>query len=271
MERRAVRIGCEFTHTAQVPTPTVFQVQPRDEAPVSLTRQEWSVEPTTTTRRYIDLYGNPCLRLVLPPGASTLRYDATALVPDATEEVDESAPELPPEELPDDVLMYTLPSRYCLPDMLGNEAWERFGTLAPGYGRVLAIVNHVNSHLKFQYGSSSALSTAADVNASGFGVCRDFTHLAITFCRALNIPARYVFGYLPDMDVEPDPAPMDFCAWMEVWLGDRWFTFDPRLNQPRKGRIPIGRGRDASDVAMATTFGAPTLNSMVVWAEEEKQ
>src|SRR5690348_13256437 len=111
--------------------------------------------------------------------------------------------------------------------------------------------------------------TAADVNTAGRGVCRDFTHLAISFCRALNIPARYVFGYLPDMDVPPDPASMDFAAWMEVWLGDRWWTFDPRNNTRRKGRVVIGRGRDASDVAMATTFGGPLLESMLVQAEED--
>ena len=140
---------------------------------------------------------------------------------------------------------------------------------APGYGRVQAICAHVHGHLAFQYGSSTALSTAADVNAAGRGVCRDFTHLAISFCRALNIPARYIFGYLPDLDVPPDPAPMDFAAWMEVWLGDRWWTFDPRNNIRRKGRIVIGRGRDASDVAMATTFGGPLLEAMVVQAEEE--
>ena len=114
----------------------------------------------------------------------------------------------------------------------------------------------------------TAWSTAADVNSTRLGVCRDFTHLAISFCRALNIPARYVFGYLPDMDVPPDPAPMDFAAWMEVWLDDRWWTFDPRNNARRKGRVVIGRGRDASDVAMATTFGGPRLHSMTVHAEE---
>ena len=161
-----------------------------------------------------------------------------------------------------------MPSRYCLPDMLGNEAWSRFSALPPGYTRVQAICQHVNDHLQFAYGSSSPTSTAVDVNASGFGVCRDFTHLAITFCRAMNIPARYVFGYLPDMDVPIDPNPMDFAAWMEVWLGDRWWTFDPRNNVRRKGRILIGRGRDASDVAMVTSFGGPMLQSMSVVAEE---
>jgi transglutaminase-like putative cysteine protease len=208
------------------------------------------------------------VRAVLPAGRSSFRYQAEAVVPDATEDTDEDAPELGPDNLPDDTLIYTLPSRYCLPDVLGNEAWSLFGGLAPGYRRVQAICDYVHSHLAFQYGSSTALSSAVDVNQSGRGVCRDFTHLAISFCRALNIPARYVFGYLPDMDVPPDPAPMDFAAWMEVWLGDRWWTFDPRNNVTRKGRVVIGRGRDASDVAMATTFGGPLLESMLVRAAE---
>ena len=264
-----MRVGCEFVHVAAVDTPTVLQVEAQDAAPISLARQEWSTEPQLRIRRYTDLYGNPCVRVVLPAGRSSLTYDAVALVPDETEDADEHAPELPPEELPDEVLIYTLPSRYCLPDLLGDEAWSRFGAMRPGYLRVQAICDYVNGHLTFRYGSSGPQSTAVDVNTSGFGVCRDFTHLAISFCRALNIPARYVFGYLPDMDVPPDPAPMDFAAWMEVWLGERWWTFDPRNNRRRKGRILIGRGRDASDVAMVTTFGAPLLESMTVRAEEE--
>ncbi|MGI4894967.1 MAG: transglutaminase-like domain-containing protein [Janthinobacterium lividum] len=225
-------------------------------------------DPATERRFYTDLYGNECLRLLIPAGRSVLRYDAVAEVADAAEDVDEDAPEVAPLDLPDDVLLYTLPSRYVVPDVLGDEAWKLFADTPRGYRRVQAICDHVNKHLQFRYGSSSALSTAADVHASGYGVCRDFTHLAITFCRAMNIPARYVFGYLPEMDIEKDPAAMDFAAWMEVWLGDRWWTFDPRNNTPRKGRVLIGRGRDASDVAMLTTFGSPTLETMVVHAEE---
>src|SRR3982075_2627396 len=141
--------------------------------------------------------------------------------------------------------------------------------MAPGLARGRASCDPVHDHRTFGYGTSGPWSTAVDVNTSGFGVCRDFTHLAISFCRALNIPARYVFGYLPEVDVPPDPAPMDFAAWMEVWLGDRWWTFDPRNNRRRKGRILIGCGRDASDVAMVTTFGAPLLESMTVQAQEE--
>ncbi len=267
---RRVRVGCEFVHVAAVGTPTIFQVAPRDDGLITLALQEWSTEPRLRMRRYTDLYGNPCTRVVLPAGRSVLCYDAVVLVPDATEDADEYAPELPPDQLPDEVLVYTLPSRYCLPDVLGDEAWSRFGATAPGYARVQAICDHVHGHLTFNYGSSGPWSTAVDVNTSGFGVCRDFTHLAISFCRALNIPARYVFGYLPDMEVLRDPAPMDFAAWMEVWLGDRWWTFDPRNNRRRKGRILIGRGRDASDVAMVTTFGAPLLESMSVHAAEEQ-
>ena len=269
-DTRRLRIGCEFVYRAEIPTPTIFQVQPLATDRIGVADEEWGFEPTGVggVRRYVDLYGNPCLRTVLPVGTSVLRYAAVATVPDASEDADQAAPEIPVAELPDDVLLYTLPSRYCLPDMLGNEAWAAFAGVAPGYSRVAAICDHVHEHLTFQYGSSTPTSTALDVYTSGFGVCRDFTHLAISFCRALNIPARYVFGYLPDMDVPPDPAPMDFAAWMEVWLGDRWWTFDPRNNRRRKGRVVIGRGRDASDVAMATTFGGPVLESMTVVSEE---
>jgi transglutaminase-like putative cysteine protease len=192
VETRRLLIGCDFTYVAAIPTPVIFHVQPLGSPLISIEGAQWGSEPAFAARRYTDLYGNPCVRAVLPAG-----------------------------------------------------------------------------HLTFQYGSSTALSSAVDVNLAGRGVCRDFTHLAISFCRALNIPARYVFGYLPDMDVPPDPAPMDFAAWMEVWLGDRWWTFDPRNNTRRKGRIVIGQGRDASDVAMATTFGGPLLESMLVQAEEE--
>jgi transglutaminase-like putative cysteine protease len=268
MTWRRLTVGCDFTYEAEIATPTIFQVQPGDSDVFTMRSESWTSPPGTTLRPYSDLYGNLCARVVLPAGVSIFRYRAEVDVPDATDEVDRTAPELAPDDLPDDTLIYTIPSRYCLPDVLGNEAWELFGSRPPGYQRVQAICDHVHSHLTFQYGSSSPTSTAADVNTSRFGVCRDFTHLAISFCRALNIPARYVFGYLPDMDVPFDPAEMDFAAWMEVWLGDRWWTFDPRNNVPRKGRVLIGRGRDASDVAMATTFGGPRLENMTVYAEE---
>jgi transglutaminase-like putative cysteine protease len=268
MTSRRIMVGCDFTYVAEIDTPVVFQVQPIRPGPAVIEQEQWSSTPEIAVRGYTDLYGNPCVRAVLPVGRSSFRYSAQAVVPDAPEDADPAAPECAPGDLPDGTLIYTLPSRFCLPDVLGDEAWSRFGGLPPGYSRVQAICDHVHGHLTFQYGSTTALSSAADVNVSRQGVCRDFTHLAISFCRALNIPARYVFGYLPDMDVPPDPAPMDFAAWMEVWLSDRWWTFDPRNNIRRKGRIVIGRGRDASDVAMATTFGGPQLEYMVVQAEE---
>ena len=265
---RQVRVGCEFRYTAEVETAAVFQVQPSGAAPVTVLRQGWETLPATDRHAYTDMYGNDCQRLSLPVGDTTLRYDAVVTVPDATEDVDLDASEVPAAHLPDDVLVYTLPSRYCLPDVLGDEAWRLFGNEKPGYRRVQAICDHVNGHLRFGYGSSNPTTTAADAYAAGRGVCRDFAHVAISFCRALSIPARYVFGYLPDMDVPPDPAPMDFAAWMEVYLDGRWWTFDPRNNVTRKGRVLIGRGRDATDVAMVTTFGGPVLQGMQVWAEE---
>lgn len=268
MSTRTLSIGCEFVHQSRYDVPTVFQVEPLPDQNVELVEQQWSFDPDVPTTTYTDLYGNPCRRLTVSAGRSVISYSATAIVPDAVEEADEDAPEIAPEKLPDDVLIFTLPSRYALPDVLGKEAWNRFGSLTPGYRRVQAICDYVNSHLTFQYGSSGPRSTAADVHASGYGVCRDFTHLGVSLCRALNIPARYVFGYLPEIEVDVKPSPMDFAAWMEVYLGDRWYTFDPRNNERRKGRVLIGRGRDAGDVAMATTFGSPYLEKMVVIAED---
>ena len=260
MGTRWLQIGCDFTYVAAIPTPVVFQVQPVESRKSPIECSLWVSEPTVAVRGYTDLYGNPCVRAVLPAGPvhAALRRRRPGPRRDrgrgrATRR------SCAPDDLPDDVLIYTLPSRYCLPDMLGDEAWSRFGglphRLQPGAGDLRLRQRPPDVPVRQQ---RPAVHAPSDVNLSGFGVCRDFTHLAISFCRALNIPARYVFGYLPDMDVPPDPAPMDFAAWMEVWLGDRWWTFDPRNNRRRKGRILIGRGRDASDVAMVTTFGGPT-------------
>jgi transglutaminase-like putative cysteine protease len=265
---RQLQLGCDFVHSSQVAVPAICLVEPLSDQQAEVLDRSWSVEPSAAVHGYSDMYGNRCQRFIIPAGRSVISYRATVRVPDATEDADPAAPELPPEQIPDGVLLYTLPSRYCLPDVLGQEAWARFGGIAPGYGRVQAICDHVHDHLTFSYGSSNPWTTAADVHKSRYGVCRDFTHLAVSFCRALNIPARYVFGYLPVIETADLDSPMDFAAWMEVWLGDRWWTFDPRNNERRKGRVLIGRGRDAADVAMLTTFGAPILESMTVIAEE---
>jgi len=266
--RRILHVGCEFVYVAEVPTAAVAQVEPYEADSARVLTASWSTDPELSRRSYVDLYGNTCQRTVLPTGRSTLRYDAEVSVPDATEEVDLDAVETPVEELPDETLLYTLPSRYVVPDVVGDEAWKLFGAEQSGYRRVQAICDHVHDALRFAYGSSTSLTTAAEVLEAGVGVCRDFAHLALSYTRALNIPARYVFGYLPDMDVDPLPEPMDFAAWMEVFLNGRWWTFDPRNNSPRKGRVVIGRGRDALDVAMVTTYGGPVLERMDVWAEE---
>jgi transglutaminase-like putative cysteine protease len=265
---RRLRVGCEFQHWSQVQTPAVFQVEPKQGGLAVVVGREWTSAPEAASHPYVDVYGNTCRRITLPAGFSTVRYDALVTVPDVTEAVDLDAPETSVADLPDSALLFTMPSRYVSSDVMGDEAWELFGALKPGYRRVQAICDFVHSALRFAHGSSTALTTAAQVRAAGVGVCRDYTHLAITYARALNIPARYVFGYLPDIDIEPADVPMDFAAWMEVYLDGSWWTFDPRNNVPLKGRVLIGRGRDALDVAMVTTYGRPRLDRMDVWADE---
>jgi transglutaminase-like putative cysteine protease len=262
-----IDVGCEFTWTPEVPTAAVFQVEPRPDGP-QLVRQEWTTDPLLRSRCYTDRFGNICRRLVLPPPNATIAFHARALVDDGVDDADPGAAELAPQDLPDDVIAFTLPSRFCHPEVLADAAWEHFGTVAPGYRRVQAICDFVHHHLKFSAGASSPMTTAVDVYRSQTGVCRDFAHLMITLCRALNIPARYAFGYLPDIGVPEPYDPMDFCAWTEVFLGGRWYTFDPRNNALRAGRVLIGRGRDAVDVAMVTAFGGAELVTMQVWADE---
>lgn len=263
-----VRVGCEFHYEVTWPTPTVVQVEPREDGEHHVLQATWEVTPTLASREYRDSFGNICRRLTMPTGELIWRYDAFVEVSGEFDEVAPDALQAPVEELPDETLMYTLPSRFCLSDALGNTAWELFGATKPGWARVQAICDWVHTNIRFYYGASTPLTTAVEVYEQRAGVCRDFAHLGVTFCRALNIPARYVFGYLPDIAVPPPDTPMDFCAWFEAYLGGHWYTFDPRNNVPRVGRVLIGRGRDALDVAMVTTYGAPQLQSMIVWADE---
>jgi transglutaminase-like putative cysteine protease len=262
-----LRVGCEFVHELDVAVHAVIQVEPRLDGRFRLRSERWSSEPDLASSRYADTFGNLCRRLDLPVGRSALRYDTLVELVRQADPAWPAAPEVAPSDLPDEALAYTLPSRLCPSDELAPEAFKRFGELTPGWGRVQAINDWVHAEVAFSFGSTP-ITTASDVLAARNGVCRDFAHLAITFCRALGIPARYAFGYLPDIDVEPPDEPMDFCAWMEVFLGGEWWTFDPRNNRRRIGRVLIGRGRDALDVAMLTTFGAAPLQSMVVWADE---
>jgi transglutaminase-like putative cysteine protease len=262
-----LRVGCEFRYEVPVPTPVVFLVRPTGSGPHRICSEQWESEPAQPFHDYVDLYGNVCRRSILPAGWSTINYEALVETADALDPFEPDTPQLPVDELPDDTLVYTLPSRYCLSDQLAERAWSLFGSLPPGWSRAQAIMDYVHNSLHFAYGSSTSVTSSVDVLENGAGVCRDFAHLAISFCRAVNLPARYVFGYLPDIEVEPLDAPMDFAAWTEVYLGDRWWTFDPRNNVRRKGRVVIARGRDALDVAMVTSYGGAILHEMTVLAE----
>jgi len=260
-----VRVGCEFVYEAGAETPAILLIRPEDVGH-RVRSEAWQSEPVLAYHDFRDLYGNRARRLTLPAGTVRLRYDADVEISPEPADTDWSARQLAVEDLPDDTLVYTRPSRFCLSDELANEAWERFGDTEPGWARVQAICDYVHGVLKFQYGTSFPNTTALDALRAGTGVCRDFAQLAVTFCRALNIPARYAFGYLPDIGVPPPTSPMDFCAWFEAYLGDRWWTFDPRNNVRRVGHIAIARGRDALDTAMVTTYGDAKLASMTVWA-----
>jgi transglutaminase-like putative cysteine protease len=260
-------VGCDFRFTTPAPVASVFQVEPTRDARHRMVSELMLTDPAQPRWSYQDTFGNTCSRMMMPEGQSRLAYSAVVEVPDAIDDIDMDARRQPVDAVPDTVLMYLLPSRFCVSDVMSNLAWETFGSLEPTWRMVQSVVESVNEHLTFGYGTSSPTLTAQEAYEQGKGVCRDFAHVAITFCRALNIPARYVFGYLPDIEVPVPDSPMDFCAWMEVWLDGRWYTFDPRNNQHRKGRVVIGRGRDAVDVAMVTSYGAARLDEMTVVAE----
>ncbi len=219
--------------------------------------------------QYGDTYGNLCGRAVVPAGRVTFRTDAILYDDGLPDVLAVSAVQHPVEELPHDVMLFLLASRYCEVDSeLRDIAWSLFGQLPPGWSLVQAVCDYVHQHIRFDYMQARANRTALDVYREQVGVCRDYMHLAITFCRSLNIPARYCTGYLGDIGVPQEPSPMDFSAWFEVYLGGAWHAFDARNNTPRIGRILMARGRDAADVALTTTFGANTLRSFEVWAAE---
>jgi len=248
--------------------PAIWQVRPRADVEHTVVEGKWETLPDLPVVSYEDVYGNPCDRLVLPPGLATLRYDALVEVSSDFDSADKATPQMPVQDLPNDALIFVLASRFCPSDLLGDVAWGLFGDIEPGWPRTQAVCDWVHQNIDFDYSNASPRISALDVYETRTGVCRDFVHLAVTFCRALNVPCRYAFGYLPDIGVKPPDLPMDFCAWFEAYLGGRWWTFDPRNNQPRVGRVLIGRGRDALDVAMVTTYGPAVLESMTVWADK---
>jgi transglutaminase-like putative cysteine protease len=267
MKTLQIRAGASFRLTTTQPTAAVFLIRPERRIPQRTVWETWQSDPGVPYHDYVDQSGNTCRRLVLPTGSFELKYDVLVETSPFEDPVDTEAIAHDVSTVPDDALVYLLPSRYCLSDLLFDRAQELFGWTIPGWQRVQTISDWVHNNINFAYGSSNPTTTALDVLTNGWGVCRDFAHVMVTFCRALNIPARYVFGYLADIDVPPPDSPMDFCAWCEVYLGGRWWTFDPRNNQRRKGRVAIARGRDALDVAMLTTFGTVQLDEMVVVAD----
>ena len=263
----ALTVGCEFGLLSVQPATAILQVAPALAPDVSIREERW--QANAEHHGYIDGYGNRCERFVLASGESHIAYEARVTLAHAADVIESDAPEVPVASLPDDVLSFVMPSRFCLPDELGHEAWQRFGGLPPGWARVQAIVDYVHGHLAFVPGASNPWTTAVEAHRAGQGVCRDFAHLAITLCRALNIPARYVFGYIPNVGISPPSEPMDFAAWFEAYLDGRWHTFDARNNTPRIGRVVVGRGRDAVDVALVTSFGPLTLTAFEVRADPD--
>jgi transglutaminase-like putative cysteine protease len=228
------------------------------------------ISPAAPAESFVDRRGNFVRRLSGDAGVVALRLEGVFRSDKREDDADETAEALPASNLPPEVLPFLRPSRYCESDLLSDFAWAHFGARGGGWSKVQAICDFVHERLRFSYPEARPTRTASEALAERVGVCRDFTHLGVAFCRCLNIPARYCNGYLGDIGVPPDPAPMDFNAWFEAFLGGRWFTFDPRHNRRRIGRILISRGRDAADVPMVTTFGSHVLTRFVVMTEEIK-
>ncbi len=226
-------------------------------------------DPAVEVQEFTDIFGNRCGRTFAPAGRITFRNDMVIEDPGQPDPQSPGAIQHPVQDLPTETLPYLLSSRYCAVDSeLNDLAWRKFGGQMSGWERVSAVCDFVHSHLKFDYLRARSTRTALDAYREETGVCRDFTHLAITLCRCLNIPARYATGFLGDIGVPPVDEPMDFSAWFEVYLGDRWHTLDARHNVPRIGRIVMARGRDASDCAITTTFGRNALAKFKVWTDE---
>jgi len=226
------------------------------------------VSPPVPISGYRDSYGNWCSRMVAPVGRVRISTDAVVSDSGLPDPTFQEARQVPVEDLPEEALVFLLASRYCDSDKLLDLAWKLFGHAKPGWGRVQSICDFVHQRIAFGYEHARATRTASEAFHEGRGVCRDYAHLAVACCRALNIPARYCTGYLGDIGTPPPYPPGDFAAWFEAFVGGRWHTFDPRNNVPRIGRVLIARGRDAADVAMTTTFGPNTLEKFRVWTDE---
>ncbi|SCY54131.1 transglutaminase-like domain-containing protein [Paracoccus tibetensis] len=263
-----IRFGFEIGINAPTPVPLILALSPHSSVPGRiLGANKILTEPAMPVEEFIDPFGNRRARLVLVPGRSRLWSDDVIELDGQPDVFNWNARQHEIAHLPPETLPFLTASRYCDSDLLTQQAWDLFGSTQPGWARVQAISNYVHNHLTFGYKFGRPTKTASHAMSEATGVCRDFAHLAITLCRAMNIPARYASGYLGDVGVPPS-GPGDFCAWFEAYLEDRWYTFDARYNTPRIGRVLMVRGRDAADGAMITSFGRYTLETFRVWTDE---
>ncbi len=266
-----IRLGYEISYNCFQPTPMMLMLNVHHSRVNDMSAPDiMSTNPTVPITGYRDAFGNWCSRIVAPAGPITITASTTVHDSGLPDRVVPHAGQTPVEQLPDDVLIFLLGSRYCETDRLSDIAWSLFGGYAPGWERAQAIVNYVHYHIKFGYQNARNTRTAWEAFNEQVGVCRDYAHLAVAFCRCMNIPARYCNGYLGDIGVPADPAPMDFSAWMEVFLDGKWYTFDPRHNRPRICRVVIARGRDATDVPLLHSFGPHRLSLFKVWTYEQE-
>jgi len=264
-----LRAGFELVYRFPQPTPIILLVNIHDSRAQDIVIPDHlTTEPSLPISGYRDGFGNRCNRVLAPAGRLRLTTDCVVRDSGLPDEMLFGAGQDSVQDLPEDVLVFLLGSRYCETDFLSATAWQLFSGIAPGYARVQAICDYVNRHIAFNYQNARADRSAAGAFNDRTGVCRDYAHLAITFCRCMNIPARYCTGYLSDLGTPPPYGVGDFAAWFEAWIGGRWHTFDPRNNVPRVGRVLMARGRDACDVAIATTFGPNELESFKVWTDE---
>ncbi len=265
-----IRIGYQLTFELEHATPMIVVLSVHHSRVADLLAPDsMTTVPPTPYGSYRDSFGNFCHRVTAAPGPFQIRADTLLTDSGLPDEVVPGARQHLVQDLPDDVLVYLLPSRYADSDRLADQAWQLFGTAEPGWPRVQAISQWVHDHVEFGYHWASPSRTAWDTYQQGQGVCRDYAHLGMAFCRALNIPARYCTGYVAGVELATPEEPMDFSGWFEVYLDHRWLTVDPRNLLPMTGRILIARGRDAADVAITTSFGPNVLRDFRVWAHEE--
>ena len=264
-----IQVGYELIYECPQPTPMILTLNIHYTRVSDLIMADHILtSPPTPITAYRDGFGNWCSRIVAPQGDICISTNALINDSGLPDGIEPSAAQHPVEDLPADTLVFLLGSRYCETDRLSEIAWTLFGETSPGWPRVQAVCNFVHNHLAFGYQHARSTKTAVEAFKERVGVCRDYTHLAITFCRCLNIPARYCTGYLGDIGVPASPDPMDFSAWFEAYLGGRWHTFDPRNNRPRVGRVLIAHGRDAADVPISNAFGPNVLKGFRVWTDE---